>query len=476
MLTKTDFIKFLDCAKSLWLMKNDPENFPSGDFSAFLQKLIKEGYEVEAFAKKYFEQTPSNNKIEFQKVLEAELGLYTRVDIIVYEPSGEVSIYEVKSSTRLKKERGENHIKDACFQVICAELCGYKIKSVSIVHLNGNYIRSGEIETEKLFTIVDVTTEVRAIKGETFEEIKQALLLLAENNIDRTSCDCVRKSRANHCDSFTYFNQKIPEYSIYCLPRLSDKKRLELLDNGSMALEEVPDDFQLSPQQAAVLKASKKKEVQINKKGIITFIESLAYPLYFFDYETFCSAIPIIDRVKPHQHIPVQYSLHRLDEDGTLSHFEYLATDAVLPFELIQTMRLHIGPVGSIISWYDTFEKTRNKEMALLYPEHAEFLNDVNRRMVNLEDVFKTDYVDMRFKGSTSIKKVLPVVCPNLSYSELEVQDGTSAMDVWSKIALQGTDPVIKESLKTRLLEYCKLDTMAMVEIFNMLQRTVAIL
>jgi hypothetical protein len=102
-----------------------------------------------------------------------------------------------------------------------------------------------------------------------------------------------------------------------------------------------------------------------------------------------------------------------------------------------------------------------------MYPEHAEFLNDINRRMVNLEDVFKTDYVDMRFKGSTSIKKVLPVICPHLSYDSLTVKDGTASMEAWANMISDESEAELKQTLKTQLLEYCELDTYAMVEIFR---------
>ena len=91
-------------------------------------------------------------------------------------------------------------------------------------------------------------------------------------------------------------------------------------------------------------------------------------------------------------------------------------------------MQEDIGPAGSIVSWHKSFEETRNRELAERYPNKADFLNDLNDRMVDLEDVFKSDYVDARFDGSTSIKKVLPVVCPHLDYKELVVQDGASCV------------------------------------------------
>ncbi len=468
-LTKTDFIQFLDCSKSLWLMKRDPDNYPSGEFSAFIQKLLREGYEVERYARQLFAELSDGKTVGFQKIFETENGIFARSDIVVKDADGKLSIYEVKSSTRLKHERGENHIKDISFQLVCAEKSGYQVAAVYIIHLNGDYIRNGEIDVNQLLTVVDVTSQARLMANETNAEINEAISLLAEDDIDRTSCSCLQKSRSHHCDGFKYFNPGVPEYSIYCLPRLSDKKRNELLGINCVALEDIPDNFALSPQQTAVLKAVKSGETQIHDGNICSFINKLSYPLYFFDYETFMSAVPFIDGVYPHQQIPVQYSLHRMDSTKELTHYEYLSMERALPIDLILSMKSHIGPKGSILSWYDTFEKTRNKEMALLYPEHAEFLNDINNRMVNLEDVFKLDYVDGRFKGSTSIKKVLPIVCPHLSYSALTVQDGTAAMEIWASMTQPYCSEATKAETRAQLLEYCKLDTFAMVEIFNKL-------
>tara|TARA_B100000949_G_C13986440_1_gene327335 strand:- start:63 stop:482 length:420 start_codon:yes stop_codon:yes gene_type:complete len=130
---------------------------------------------------------------------------------------------------------------------------------------------------------------------------------------------------------------------------------------------------------------------------------------------------------------------------------------------LLEALRGDIGPTGSVVSWHASFEKSRNKEMALLFPEYSDFLQDMNERTVDLEDVFKSAYVDARFDGSTSIKKVLPVLCPELSYKGLEVQDGASAMDAWEQmIKATGAEA---DQRASSLLSYCKLDTFAMVKI-----------
>lgn len=463
-LTKTDFIQYLKCPKSLWLLKNEPDTYPHGEFSTFLQKITREGYEVERYVRQFFEADAAR-RVNFQTVFETDTGLFARADALEETPDGRTALFEIKSSTSVKTDAAHNHLKDACFQKICAERAGQKIDAVFLVHLNGEYIREGEIDPASLLTFADVTDRVAEIEEETAAEIDQALVFLAETELERAGCSCLHKSRSHHCDTFGLFNPNIPKPSIYSLPNLSQKRRDELLADSTFDLLDISEGFTLTPRQALVVAATKTGAPVIDVQAIRDILSGYQFPLYFFDYETYASAVPLLDRTSPHRHFPVQYSLHVLHEDGTLEHHEYLEREARLPDRLFAKLREEIGPQGSIVSWHASFEKSRNKEMAELLPEFADFLLDINERTVDLEDVFKTAYVDARFDGSSSIKKVLPVLCPELSYKELDVQDGASAMDAWEKmIHADGEDA---EDRAKALLSYCELDTLAMVEIYR---------
>lgn len=463
-LTKTDFLLYLQCQKSFWLYKNAPDEFPHGEFSLFMQKLVREGYEVERYVKQYFHEHHPSKNIELQAEFETSDGLYTRVDALETDEFGVTTLYEVKSSTSVKKEQ----IQDACFQKICAERAGRKIHRVILVHLNGDYVRNGEIETQELLRFQEITTDVADIQATLSEEIEQALVMLHRNHIEYQGCGCLKKTRANHCDTFGLFNPDIPKPSIYSLPRISASKLAGLVDEDIFDLDDLPGDFKLSEPQSLVTNAYKGKEPQVNLKAIRKTLAGYQCPLFFFDFETYGSAVPIIDGISPHQQFPVQYSLHILSEDGTIEHKEFLQRTAALPFDLVEQMGTDIGPVGSVVSWYAPFEKGRNRDMAEMFPEKAEFLMDINDRMVDLMDIFKRDYVDAEFDGSTSIKKVLPVLCPKLSYADLDVQSGSAAMDAWARMIKEC--PEQSNLIAKSLLDYCKLDTLAMVEIYRFLK------
>jgi hypothetical protein len=484
-LTKTDFIQFLSCPNSLWLLKNKPEIFSDykGEFSLFLEKLVREGYEVEEYVLKLYpdaidlEHVPADQVKEklknpgfyTQVTLTTKDRLSARLDLIEVLEDGSLDIYEIKSSISIKKDKKHNHLKDITFQKYVAEQNGYTVRNVIHTHLDKEFVKLGEIDPKELIVFENVNEEVAEIYDRTIEEIKAGVEYINRDSINENMCTCLDTTRSNHCDTFTYFNKNIPERSIYELNNIRDKKIQTLRDDGTYKIADIPEDFKLSEYQKLQQLSVIKGEPIIDWENIKETLGALEFPLYFFDYETLPFAVPRVNGYKPHQHTPVQYSLHVLDENGDLEHFEYLAESLEKPQKLIESMKKYIESKGTLVSWYASFEKTRNKEMAELYPEHKEFLLQINDRTFDLMDIFKKDYVDAKFLGSQSIKKVQPVLVPDLSYKALDVQNGTMAVDSAERL-YDMTNPDEIKKLRTAMLEYCKLDTLAMVKIYEVLK------
>ena len=82
--------------------------------------------------------------------------------------------------------------------------------------------------------------------------------------------------------------------------------------------------------------------------------------------------------------------------------------------------------------------------------------------------IFRKQYRDHRFGKSNSLKAVLPVIAPSLSYKLLDVQNGTQAQVVWEEMIGEG-ETAVKQQMVKQLLAYCHLDTLAMVEIHYVL-------
>jgi CRISPR/Cas system-associated exonuclease Cas4 (RecB family) len=486
-LTKTDFIQYLNCPKSLWLLKNKPEDFPKGEFSLFLEKLIKEGYEVEEYAQQLFpnavnlpdfgsaeltkQEIEKGNTTFFQATFLTEKGVFARIDILEKKEDGTWHIYEVKSSTSIKKDRKHNHLKDACFQKHAMLESGYKVSQVSIIHLNKEYIKQGEINPNELLEIEDVTEQINDIYSGVVNQINSAVNYINIETISLNTCTCREITRSNHCDSFKYFNPDIPDYSIYEIGRISAKKVVELIDLDILAITDIPSDYKLNEKQQLQVESVRQNQPIIDHKEIENKLSALKFPLHFIDYETYASAVPRIDGIRPHQHIPFQVSIHTMQKDGSIQHFEYLAYELELPIKLNEFMESSTGKTGTFISWHASFEMSRNKDMIKMLPQHENYLTHMNSNMFDLEDVFKIDYVDYRFHGSTSIKKVLPVLLPDLSYNDLEVQNGTMALDVWGRMVLDDNFDEDKVKVRKNLLTYCELDTLAMVELYRELKK-----
>ena len=487
-LTKTDFKEYLFCKESLWLKKKRPEDYTAGEFSLFLEKLIGDGYEVEEYVHKLFpggvalegnEETlltktkkliEENSKPIFQATLKTDDGLFVKIDVLNFNKETEKwDIYEVKASSEIKTDIKHNHIKDITFQAIVAERAGVAVGESYIIHINKKYRRDGGLDLRELFVFANVSEEVNAQRELVESEIENALVLLSQDNIPMSSCGCLYKSSAQRCDSFDFFNPDVPKYSVHNIFR--GQKLALLVDESIFNITDISDDFDMTDNQKKQVDMQKSKIPLIDKDSIKETLSHLQFPLYFLDYETFGKPVPLLDGYKTNQQVVFQLSLHVLEHDGELKHFEYLAeTLENATSGLVKALKEHIGPAGSVVVWYESFEKGRNKELEELHPEFKDFLEDVNNRVFDLMKVFKKDYLHPDFNGSASIKNVLPVLLPKLSYKALDIQNGTMALTEWERMLAEHTGDGDREDIKKNLLEYCKLDTLAMVEIYKRLK------
>jgi len=493
-LTKTEFKEYLLCDKSLWLKKNKPDLYTAGEFSLFLQKILKDGDEVERYVQELYperilisgsnqtllqktqELLPQKGTL-FQATFETEAGLFAKVDILKWNSETEKwDIYEVKASTEIKSDFKHNHLKDIAFQVVvCEEVLGSDLVGESyIIYINKDYRRGETLNLTELFVIENMSREVATILSEVKVETATALEILSKEEISYQDCPCLYRTTGQRCDTFFFFNPDVPEYAVHNI--VSGKKLTELIDERIFRVEDIPEDMKLTLIQAGKVELVKSGVPRIDYDAIRQNLENLTFPLYFLDYETLAKPIPPLPRYKPNQAIVFQVSIHTLESDGTLTHFEYLADDIEhATGGLVETLQKAVGPTGSVIVWYESFEKGRNAELAELHPEAREFFMDMNARVFDLMKVFSQYYADPAFGGSFSIKSVLPVMLPELTYKSLEIQNGTMALSEWEKMVTGKMTPEYRAATRENLLRYCELDTRAMVELYKILKTKVTI-
>lgn len=471
----------------------------ASELSDFEKSIIETGNEVEAVARGLFptgiliEGRDDQSQNETTRLLaEAQAagspaaifqpvflkdGFLAAVDVLQYDPAlHSWNIYEIKASNQIKEKL---HLYDLAFQVDLLRRAGVKVGTINLLHLNPDYVRSGELDIVKLFAIDDVTETVTAMLGEVDTDMLEAQCYLSAEKEPSGPCSCIYKGRSSHCTTFSYSNPHIPEYSVHDIARIgvSRAKLTELIDGSIYTLDQVPESVKLSEIQANQVATYVTKRPIIRTDKIAEELGSLIFPLYFLDYETFPCAIPRFDGFSPYQQIPFQYSLHIVRSPGEEpEHHEFLheGSDDPVP-HLVASLIKDIGKIGSVIVWNKKFEQGRNEEMARKVPTASAFLKEVNERIYDLMDVFSKQYhVHQDYYGSTSIKYVLPVLAPELSYKDLEIREGGTASQKWNEMTTAGLPLAERAAISTNLRNYCKLDTYAMYAIWKHLTNLIS--
>lgn len=491
LISKTIFVDFLSCPKNVWLKLNKPELFEQFELSDSEKRLLEQGNEVEAHARELFpdgievlsmgetacketkKHMTSLKPAIFQATFIAD-AFIARNDVLAYDPDNRTwDIYEIKGTNSLKEEGEErSHVDDLAFQTAVLRRAGVPVGHSFLIHLNKEYTRTGNLNTRELFTIEDLTERINENIQQTNTKMDAALAYLTSIEEPKAGCNCNYLGRSRHCTTFKYSHPDVPDYSIHDLTRIGNsKKKLEFLaENEIYNLDEIPLDFELTDNQQNQLDTYRNKRPIINLEKIREELSSLSFPLYFLDYETFAPAIPAFDGYNPYNRIPFQFSLHILpDTSSELKHVEFLHPEKSDPSELVaKLLGEHIGPNGTVVVWHKPMEQGMNKEIAKRQPAYLEILERINGQVYDLKDIFaKQHYVHSDFRGSASIKKVLPVVVPELKYSELPIHEGMQASEQWWSMVSPTTSPEDHARISKELRDYCGLDTYAMYAIWK---------
>ena len=490
MLSKSQYVRGLQCEKSLWMLKNQSELKAADDYQR--QALFRTGHRVGELAMQLF---PGGVEIEFshddydgmkqktQALIEAgettiyeatflddERGMFAMADILHLEEDG-WHVYEVKASTRVK----DYHLDDAAFQWNLINQI-IPLQRIHVVHINNQYERDSELDVQELFTKADVTERVLSRQDGVRKHVARLNSLISS---DKPAVDIGPHCDSPHeCDFKDHCWAHIPSHSVFNLYRLDKRKKFSLYEQGIELITDLPKNFALGDIQQLQVWSEKSDTVFVDRPWISQFLAALKPPLSFFDFETFMDAIPRFPGQRPYMAIPFQYSLHISGEGDSRSHKEFLAETGADPREhLIKQMLADLPEQGSILAFSIGFEKGRIKELASCFPDYGPQLTALLDRFVDLIEPFRRGaYYHPDFNGSLSIKSVLPAMFPNspdLQYEGLTIKDGSMAMDIYANLD-SVEDPAELEAIRKDLLAYCRLDTLAMVKILEQLSKLVA--
>lgn len=399
-------------------------------------------------------------------------GVIVMVDILRQVLEG-LEIYEVKSSTDVE----EIYLHDASIQQYVLEQLGYSVAKTHIVHIDKTYVRDDVLDLDGLFKIVDVTTETTAMQADIPQNLSAFKAYLADQDNEPPIDIGKHCNNPYECDAKNYcwkVQRNIPDYSIFNIFNLGSKKQVELYQQGIIEIAAIPNDFSMTALQQQKVDNWKSRAVYIDKEQIRGFVDGLSYPLYHLDFETFQQVVPQWKGVSPYQQIPFQYSLHIEYEDGTLEHKEFLGEEGKDPrYELAHQLVEDIPADVTVLAYNMGFEKGVISKLAASFPELADHLLAINVNMQDLMVPFqKQYYVTPAMQGSYSIKYVLPALVPEMeeAYKNLDgIHNGGEAMNAYASLHLVENEIEVQK-IRNALLEYCKLDTLAMVEVLKKLK------
>lgn len=351
-------------------------------------------------------------------------GVMCAIDILVRK-GNQWYAFEVKGTNSVKPQ----HVTDAALQYAVITGCGIELADFSIIHFDKTYVRKGGIDIQRLFTQTSVLNDIWREQDAVNKKIVELKTLLVSAEIPDIEIgeQCEKPYPCNFTD--------------YCF---RDIEREETT---------------LSTQ-----------SIQVFTQPLKAFVTGIAYPLYFFDFETMMYGVPQFDDTSPWQQVPFQYSVHRQrTPESEPEHVFFLGDGMNDPREpLVQQLINDLGTSGTILVYHKSFEKGRLRDLAFLFPQHKAAIDTIILRIVDLIEPFKKGMVNIpATRGSNSIKDVLPSLVPELSYQNLIIQDGGTASLRYTQLAAMS--PIQQHLIRQDLLAYCERDTLAMVKIWDWL-------
>ena len=497
-LSKSTFLRGLQCAKSLYLYKNfiqmrdatSPEQkaiFGRGNkVGLYAQGLFPGGTDATplkrsdnlAAVERTKQLIQSGAEIIYEAAFQHDQVLAI-LDILVKKkaipdssglPCGDDHwlAFEVKSSTKISR----TYLLDASLQYWVITNSGLALDDISLITINNQYVKQGDLKLNEFFNFTSVKKEALLNQQMVEEKISLSKQVLANIQVPQIEIGehCFMPY---NCDFMGTCWKNIPKNSVFEISGLPKAEQFNLYNAGYKTITEIPEINTLDKNANIHIQSFKKGKARVDVSSIKTFLKKAPYPLFFMDFETFMPAIPIYNNTKPYQHIPFQYSLHyKKDKEATLEHYYFLAEQGDDPRRsFLENLLKHTDSAGTILVFDALMERNVLNGLKKDFPEYASAIDLRLKRFVDLMLPFQEKiYYHPAMKNSFSIKNLLHALVPDLSYTKLKISSGSIAMTSFENLQTEMDMFKILE-IREDLLEYCKLDTLSMVKIFEILEQ-----
>lgn len=435
----------------------------------------------------------------------------------VPKPSPECwDIIEVKITTGIKKV----NIYEIAFQKYCYRAAGINIRNCYVMNINTGYMLKGEINPFELFRITEITAKIEKLNLNIEKDLQDIAQIISGEYPPPINPGKFCGKPFN-CPLKKECWESVSSKSILFLYSINHKmiKRLNEADIGYIS--DIPLNFYgINKKQKVQIEHTKNGTNYIDKAAIANFLKQVSYPVFYLDFETFASPIPLIENTRPYQSIPFQFSLHVLRKPkGHLEHYCFLSDGKSDPRPaLLASLRNCFGFAknhksfkGTVIVYDESFERSILRDLVVFDTGHVNWIFKVAARIVDLYHPFKNFYYyNSAQRGSASVKKVLPALTEK-SYDEMAISNGdiaaisflersylwketTSGIRQAANGAKNGVDRGFNhysrenifenigeneiaskdtEIVRLNLLEYCKLDTESLYYILQELKKLV---
>jgi Domain of unknown function(DUF2779) len=483
-LSKSTFLRSVQCQKSLYLYKNfiqlrDAQSaeqtaiFSRGNrVGKMAQQLFPNGvdatptktYDYRAAVSNTLRYIEQGAEVIYEAAFQAQ-GVLAIMDILVKKENLWYA-YEVKSSTKIS----QTYLMDAALQYWVIQQSGVALQDISIVTINNQYILEKKLEVAKLFTISSVKEDVvkkQAFVQQKMDEAKQTISNARMPDV-AIGTHCFSPYT---CDFKGNCFKNIPSNSVFDISGISKEEQFNLYNNGITTLDALPNNIELAGITKMYLSSIRQNSIIINKEKIAAFLNQISYPLYFIDFEIFMPAVPLFKGTKPYQHIPFQFSvIYKQSSDALELHAEFLSEQSVDPRKpFVEAFLKSTKNVGTILAYDTLMEKGILNSLKNDFPEYADDLQERINRLKDMSEPFQQKwFYHHAMKNSFSIKNMVDVLVPELSYKNLGIQTGSVAMIAFENLQTE-TDIFKISETRQNLLEYCKQDTLAMLYLFQIL-------
>lgn len=488
LLTKTEFIRGLDCVRRAWL------DIHRTDLKAPLSMASRDRMETGKLLGELARARYENGHMIYAPGMESSLavsetlaaiaqghpclfeatfvasGRLARLDILHQDETGEWTVDEVKSSSvKEPKKIDEDKLLDLAFQFHTTRAAGHPVKKARLVLVDTSVVWDGlEFDPHSLLGVVDLTEACE----DCAEKISSHSHLLSEVLTSDQEPEVELNTHCKGCDYFDHCHANSPKHDLIFLPRILPKAVNDLRAKGYRSITDIPETEKLTDSRKRMRNVLVTGEPYIGS-GLKDALDSIPFPAAFIDYESSNPAFPMYPGTRPYQQVCFQWSAHIMETpDSQPVHFEFLPVGNEDPRAgFCRTLWETIKDCKSIVH-YTHFEKTQLKPMvADGIPFAQELLDAIEARSADLEKIVNEHVYLEGFKGRTSIKVVLPTLVPSMSYKEMLIADGTAAAAGFRKMLAATTSRDEADQLRKALLDYCCQDTLAMVEIYQALCR-----